>query len=509
MRIKNKEGIIHKVRAIGAKTSARTGISIDAIIAQANWFRYYMFSSYCRLPNDSYSNITESPKSTISAAIRYYPMGQHSFIAYTTVLCRNSGRLTTCGYENSIFTAISIKCFSSKSKDTNLLDDDKFNQIIPKNVSIKSLKTSKYIYGVPTVKESNKDNFQINKSNENKEFLKKKELLLCSLKKSKLLEIQKLRASKQAQDRKLKEAKLLKDQKLKKAKLIKDQKIKKTKLLIAQKFKETELLLVQKIKKDKLLEAKKLKIIKLLELAKDQKLKEAKLLRSQKIKASNLAKAQTLKIKLAQKKRIITQKKKVSLEKLKSHKKLIARTRLVVPTLINSAYGLFNQDEYKKLKDNTSSTIDQKNIVKNNLKILANWRLKTEAEKLEYEQKYKLLKEQFNIELYKWWDNVDKNLVQLENRRRKNINKTRKDKGIRSLSILEDPRAPKFPASVYAMFVKDLKESNHPELPTKWIDFVKYAGAKWKQLPEIEKNTYRDKYKDAFKLYKEVSDNCK
>ncbi|PVU86863.1 hypothetical protein BB561_006518 [Smittium simulii] len=46
--------------AIGATIAARAGISTDAILTQANWSSYYMFSSYYKLSNDSYSNITES-----------------------------------------------------------------------------------------------------------------------------------------------------------------------------------------------------------------------------------------------------------------------------------------------------------------------------------------------------------------------------------------------------------------------------------------------------------------
>ncbi|PVU88060.1 hypothetical protein BB561_006052 [Smittium simulii] len=58
--VKDEKGITPKARAIGATIAARTGISTDAIITQENWSSYYMFISYYKLSNDSYSNITES-----------------------------------------------------------------------------------------------------------------------------------------------------------------------------------------------------------------------------------------------------------------------------------------------------------------------------------------------------------------------------------------------------------------------------------------------------------------
>ncbi|PVU92583.1 hypothetical protein BB561_003738 [Smittium simulii] len=59
--VKNQKGITRKARAIGATIAARTGISTDAILTQANWSSYYMFSSYYKLSNDSYSNIKFHP----------------------------------------------------------------------------------------------------------------------------------------------------------------------------------------------------------------------------------------------------------------------------------------------------------------------------------------------------------------------------------------------------------------------------------------------------------------
>ncbi|PVU95618.1 hypothetical protein BB561_001704 [Smittium simulii] len=219
-------------------------------------------------------------------------------------------------------------------------------------------------------------------------------------------------------------------------------------------------------------------------------------------------KVRGLKNKLDQKQKDSLEKHQDTLEKLKLDKKLIASTGLVVPSFPSSPYRFYIYNEYQKLK-NDPSTIVLHDIGKNILNMSANWKLKTEAEKIEYKQKWLILKKQFAAELHKWWDNVDKNLVKLENCHRKNINIILKDKGKHKLPMLVDPRAPKRPITAYAMYVKGLKESNNPKLPSRAIDFIKYVASKWKQLPESEKDIYRDKYSDAFKLYKEVSNKYK
>ncbi|PVU88724.1 hypothetical protein BB561_005727 [Smittium simulii] len=119
-------------------------------------------------------------------------------------------------------------------------------------------------------------------------------------------------------------------------------------------------------------------------------------------------------------------------------KKSSASIRLVVPNLYKNSQ--------QKLKD-----------------ISVRWKLKTEAEKLEYMKKYKLIREQFTTDY---------------------INN-----------------------SACAMSIKDFKKSNPPGVPTESNVFIIYAVAKWKQLPESEKYIYRDKYRDTLQLYQEAYRN--
>ncbi|PVU92027.1 hypothetical protein BB561_004075 [Smittium simulii] len=203
------------------------------------------------------------------------------------------------------------------------------------------------------------------------------------------------------------------------------------------------------------------------------------------------------------------QNEKDALENLLLHKNLTALIQLLVPSFCNSLYTLCVQDEYNKMKNDPSYTIDLNYFEQNIKNISASWKPMTEPEMLEHEQKYKLLKEQYTIELYKWWDNVDKNLVKLENCRRRSINKNQKNLDNYKLPMLVDPRAPKRPITAYAMFTEYLKESNDPELPSGYIDCIKYTATKWNKLPKIEKDVYINKFKAAFKHYKKVSKKYK
>ncbi|PVU97300.1 hypothetical protein BB561_000651 [Smittium simulii] len=209
--------------------------------------------------------------------------------------------------------------------------------------------------------------------------------------------------------------------------------------------------------------------------------------------------------KMDQNKLISKQNEKHALEKLKSYKNSTELTQLVVPINNMNTYMIFVQAEYKRMKSDPNYEIALKDFVQNAKNISAKWKFITESEKLEYQQTYKIFKEQHTTELYKWWDNVDKNLIKMENRRRRSINKIRKANGIKRLSKLVDPRAPKMPASAYTMFQMDLKKSNRPDAPTRYIDFSKYTVVKWKKLPESEKNIYKDKYRVALHQFKEAS----
>ncbi|PVU92933.1 hypothetical protein BB561_003530 [Smittium simulii] len=220
-----------------------------------------------------------------------------------------------------------------------------------------------------------------------------------------------------------------------------------------------------------------------------------------------LIQAKKIKMKLIQAKNKEKEKKRLEAKKVenKISKMLTGNKKLIKPPpLIYNTYQFYIRDEFKKLKSDPPISIELKKSSQIFSSISKKWKLLTEAEKLEYEQKMKLLKNSYTAELHKWWDDVDKNLVKLENRRRRFTNKIRKAKGMSKLSMLVDPRKPKRPPAAYVMFSDDLKKSNNLEVPNKNTDFGKYASSKWKELPESEKDIYRNKFTSAFKLYKEA-----
>ncbi|PVU89234.1 hypothetical protein BB561_005471 [Smittium simulii] len=418
-------------------------------------------------------------KSLFGLATRSCIVGQHKPISSAAVLWQHGVSLAIYSSKKSLLATISIRHYSLKSNDANLPGDDKFEQNVPTSHSIKSLKSTKVLPKTSKNIESNEDNSH-------------------KLKKAKLLELQKLKKTKTLNALKLNKVKMLKALKLEETKhatQAKDRKLKQAKL---QKLKEAKQVKLQKLKEAKLLKA--------------QKLKEAKLLKAQKLKASKQAK--NLKLKEAK------QKKLNALKKLELRKKLTSTKRLVVPIRTRSTYLLYIIDEYKKMMNDPTYITNPNNLDQSITNISTVWKNKTEAEKLEYDQKFKPVKEQISTEYYKWWDNVDKKLIKLENSRRRSLNKIRKLDGKNSIamlvhprapkrpssaSMLVHPRAPKRPSSACAIFVKDLKELNNPDAPTRLIDFIKYAAAKWNRLTESEKDVYKHKFKAAFKLYSETN----
>ncbi|PVU86390.1 hypothetical protein BB561_006719 [Smittium simulii] len=229
---------------------------------------------------------------------------------------------------------------------------------------------------------------------------------------------------------------------------------------------------------------------------------------SKKLAKSKSLELQKLKSKLAQNK-LTSNHNKNTLGKLKFHKKVTTITPLSVPHFLRSSYNVYIQDEFAKIKKVLVNPTQLLKGHKNFKDVSERWSFMNEAEKLKYEQKFILLKEQYTTELYKWWDNIDKNLIKLENRRRRVMNKINKNTNIHKYTMLVDPRAPKRPVVANLMFHIDLEKLNPPDAPIERIVFTKYAAAKWLQLSESEKDIYRVKYNTALQLYKEASNKYK
>ncbi|PVU88823.1 hypothetical protein BB561_005681 [Smittium simulii] len=286
----------------------------------------------------------------------------------------------------------------------------------------------------------------------------------------------------------LEKFKLNKFKELKKRKLTKFKELKKIKL---KKIKEVEKYRLKKLIDLEKRKLKKFKELEKCELKKSKELEKCRLKKVIELEKIKLKKAKDLKIIKKKKLRELAEKKKLDKIKLKNLIKI-------------KRFKKYLELKKNKIKSDPSIPTEPKSA-RNVIKIMSKkWKLMSESEKLEYEQKMKLLKHSYTAELHKWWDNVDKNLVKLENRRRRVINKIRKANGICKLSLLVDPREPTRPSTAYYLFVKDIKESNNQELAARYIDFSKYTSAKWKELPESEKDIYRNKFTSAFKLYKEA-----
>ncbi|PVU88198.1 hypothetical protein BB561_005970 [Smittium simulii] len=251
------------------------------------------------------------------------------------------------------------------------------------------------------------------------------------------------------------------------------------------------------------------------EKTKVEKTKEKEVKAKQREKEKELRakeKEKEAKLKLKEKERVAKAKEKEKAAKAKAkqkekEKKLKAKELEKLRPIIAppkfpyfSGYTLFCAESYRNLKEVLSSpTLEQvNNQTKANAKM---WHAMNEANKLAFEEKAALINKERTREIGNWWETADRSLVALENQRRRKINATRKREGKRRMPLLIDPRLPKKPPSKFMMFVKDLSLTNKKEMSESITEFSKNASLKWKELPESQKEAYRQRYEMAYKEY--------
>ncbi|PVU92934.1 hypothetical protein BB561_003531 [Smittium simulii] len=260
----------------------------------------------------------------------------------------------------------------------------------------------------------------------------------------------------------------------------------------------------------KLSKAKKLEALKKKKARLAQKKSRELKLKKETIIKLKLEKAKKLELEKAMKRKLIKAKK-IELEKAKKlklkaelHKKLTSTRKIVNPPSLSSRpMTLFLKDSYEKIK-NSQQTIDDKSCRKIFIGLALEWKQLPEVEKLEYKKRTDILKEQKIKQVHDWWENTDKKLIALENRRRKYINTIRLKQGKIRLPHLIDPRKPKRPGMYFSIFLKDLANSENVKSSLTNTELMDYASVKWKQLPDDKKAIYIDKYKAQYSLYKEA-----
>ncbi|KAJ2810629.1 hypothetical protein GGI24_006977, partial [Coemansia furcata] len=187
------------------------------------------------------------------------------------------------------------------------------------------------------------------------------------------------------------------------------------------------------------------------------------------------------------------------LETLNSKKAIVE-----LPKQAPTAYSLFVRDRWKKVQPSEEG--------ENRLAVFATvsreagraWKALSESDKQQYGKQREALLAQHVQDVRKWWADVDRKQVALENQRRRRHNRNvalSKAKGSR-LPLLRDPLAPKRPLSAYMMFASE-------HLAGKSGDSIKDTsralGAEWKTMSDAAKAPYISKAAVEADLYKAAS----
>ncbi|KAJ1989355.1 hypothetical protein GGI25_006447 [Coemansia spiralis] len=158
-------------------------------------------------------------------------------------------------------------------------------------------------------------------------------------------------------------------------------------------------------------------------------------------------------------------------------------TILEVPKAPAGSYLLFHME---KAKDSEFSSVGS--ITEMSRSTALKWKLLSEDEKQKYFDQAKALRTEYEKMLVKWWRDVDLRLLDLENKRRRRINRRVKAEGKgNKLGLLKDPLAPKRPTSAFFHYlVGRMGDAEGNDLASRQ-KLSKQAASDWKGLSNAQK----------------------
>ncbi|KAJ2620402.1 hypothetical protein GGI26_005045 [Coemansia sp. RSA 1358] len=156
---------------------------------------------------------------------------------------------------------------------------------------------------------------------------------------------------------------------------------------------------------------------------------------------------------------------------------------LEVPKAPAGSYLLFHME---KAKDSEFSSVGS--ITEMSRSTALKWKLLSEDEKQKYFDQAKALRTEYEKMLVKWWRDVDLRLLDLENKRRRRINRRVKAEGKgNKLGLLKDPLAPKRPTSAFFHYlVGRMGDAEGNDLASRQ-KLSKQAASDWKGLSNAQK----------------------
>ncbi|PVV04156.1 hypothetical protein BB560_001356 [Smittium megazygosporum] len=116
------------------------------------------------------------------------------------------------------------------------------------------------------------------------------------------------------------------------------------------------------------------------------------------------------------------------------------------------------------------------------------YNLLSKEEKELYQRRADEVNQERIIKAREWWENVDKKLIDIENRRRAKENVNRKAQNLPALPMLKTPFKRKLYRSAFAFFTKEIYDNEI--LVGKCTDVSKIISQMWKDLSEPERQYY-------------------
>ncbi|KAJ2540828.1 hypothetical protein EV175_006196 [Coemansia sp. RSA 1933] len=227
-------------------------------------------------------------------------------------------------------------------------------------------------------------------------------------------------------------------------------------------------------------------------------------------KTTTKAKAKKAKVAKVEK----PKKKKPKKKELSAEEKMIRSRKALVAfpkSPIRSGYLLFFKTQFKDVgASSPGQTIKVAEVAR---EMSLKWKRMDEAEKAKYGALAKAQRAQYEKDVVDWWKSVDHKLVELENKRRKRINKNIRDKvkageTVRGskLALLKDPFQPKRPLSAYMKFCKSELTGFGNGSGARVSEYMKQIGTKWRSMSEGQKAPFVQAAHNDMAAYKKAAE---
>ncbi|KAJ2606951.1 hypothetical protein EV177_005821 [Coemansia sp. RSA 1804] len=173
----------------------------------------------------------------------------------------------------------------------------------------------------------------------------------------------------------------------------------------------------------------------------------------------------------------------------------------------SNGYAYFIKDQYKAM----ASSGGKDSIAEFSRKTSLKWKQLGEPEHTKYVSIAKTGLAQHEKDMLQWWKTVDHRKVDLENMRRRRINREIRDKikageptKLSKLQMLKDPHQPKMPASKYIMFSQEKLAGQSPDPSLPLTERAAAIARMWRSMSQSEKAPYSEAYSVELAAYKDA-----